>query len=141
MFYNSSHNYWLTSTMYFYNDCNHVMARPHKVLDKSIWLLWPFLYRKVYKKSGKSEKKDNEPTVVKKNLWEISFSFHRKFHIFSHDLLITTDYGRPEREKPSPHGRKFNPNPKFLGTAEAYFVCHIGSIFQISLIYAFIGCP
>ena len=25
--------------------------------------------------------------------------------------------------------------------AEAYFVCHIGPIFQISLIYAFIGCP
>ena len=32
------------------------------------------------------------------------------------------------------HGRKFNPNPKFLGTAEAYFVCHIGPIFQISLL-------
>ena len=30
---------------------------------------------------------------------------------------------------------KINPNPKFLGTAEAYFVCHIGPIFQISLIY------
>ena len=29
------------------------------------------------------------------------------------------------------HSRKFNPNPKFLGTAEAYFVCHIGPIFQI----------
>ena len=34
-----------------------------------------------------------------------------------------------------------HPNPKFLGTAAAYFVCHIGPIFQISLIYAFIGCP
>ena len=39
------------------------------------------------------------------------------------------------------HGRKFHPNPKFLGTVKAYFVCHIGLIFQISLIYAFIGCP
>ena len=28
-----------------------------------------------------------------------------------------------------------------LGTTKAYFVCHIGTIFQISLIYAFIGCP
>ena len=37
--------------------------------------------------------------------------------------------------------RKFNPNPKFLGTAEAYFVCHIGLIFHISFIYAFIWCP
>ena len=33
------------------------------------------------------------------------------------------------------------PNSEFLGTAESYFVCHIGSNFQISLIYAFIGCP
>jgi hypothetical protein len=52
-----------------------------------------------------------------------------------------TDYGRPERKKPLLHGRKFNPNPKFLGMAEAYFVCHIGPIFQISLIYASIGYP
>ena len=52
-----------------------------------------------------------------------------------------TDYGRPERKQPSLHGRKFNPNPKFSGTAEAYFVCHIGPIFQISLSQAFIGCP
>ena len=52
-----------------------------------------------------------------------------------------TNYGHPERKQPSLHGRKFNPNPKFLGTAKAYLVCHIGPIFQISLIYAFIGCP
>ena len=39
------------------------------------------------------------------------------------------------------YGRKFTPTTKFLGTTEAYFVCHIGPIFQISLIYAFIGCP
>ena len=52
-----------------------------------------------------------------------------------------TDYGRPERKQPSLHGRKFNPNPKFLGTEKAYFVCHIGPIFHISLSYAFIGCP
>ena len=50
-------------------------------------------------------------------------------------------YGCPERKLPSPLGRKFNPTPKFLGTAKAYFVCHTGPIFQISLIYAFIGCP
>ena len=35
---------------------------------------------------------------------------------------ICTDYGRPERKKPSLHGRKFTPTPKFLGMAEAYFV-------------------
>ena len=52
-----------------------------------------------------------------------------------------TDYRHPERKQPSMHGQKFNPNPKILGAAETYFVCHIGPIFQISLIYAFIGCP
>ena len=31
------------------------------------------------------------------------------------------------------------PTPKYLGTAEAYFFWHINPIFQISLIYAFIG--
>ena len=55
-------------------------------------------------------------------------------------IVAHTDYGLPERKYPSLHGRKFNPNPKFLGTSEAYFVCHIDPIFQISLIYAFIGC-
>ena len=56
-------------------------------------------------------------------------------------IVQITDYGRPERKQPSLHGRKFTPTPNFLGTAEAYFVCHIGPIFQISLIYAFIMCP
>ena len=56
-------------------------------------------------------------------------------------LMLTTDYGRPVRKSPSLHGRKSNLNPKFVGTTEAYFVSHIGPKFQISLIYAFIGCP
>ena len=56
-------------------------------------------------------------------------------------FILPTDYGHPERKWPSLHGRKFTPTPKFLGTAEPDFVCHIGLIFQISLIYAFIGCP
>ena len=57
------------------------------------------------------------------------------------EMDAPTDCGRPERKKPSLHGRKFTPTPKFLGTAKAYFVCQIGPVFQISLIYAFIGCP
>ena len=57
------------------------------------------------------------------------------------NIVWGIDYGHPERKQPSLHGQKFNPNPKFLGTAEAYFVCHIGPIFQICLVYAFIGCP
>ena len=43
------------------------------------------------------------------------------------------------RKSSSLYGQKSNPNPKFLGTAKAYFVGHIGPKFQISLIYAFIG--
>ena len=54
---------------------------------------------------------------------------------------LPIDYGRLERKSPSLNGRKATPTPKFLGMAEAYFVCHIGPIFQVSLIYAFIGCP
>ena len=46
-------------------------------------------------------------------------------------MIKGTDYGRPERKQPSLHGQKFNPNPKFLGAAEAYFVCRISPIFQI----------
>ena len=66
-------------------------------------------------------------------------SMHQSIPTFL--ILQTTDYGRPERRQPSLHSQKLNPNPKFLGTAEACFVCHIGPIFQISLIYDFIGCP
>ena len=54
---------------------------------------------------------------------------------------FSTDYKRPVRKSPSLHGQKSTPNPKFLGTTEAYFVCPIGSNFQIYLLYAFIGCP
>ena len=36
---------------------------------------------------------------------------------------------------------KIQSQSQILGTAKAYFVCHIGPIFQISLIYASIGCP
>ena len=56
-------------------------------------------------------------------------------------ILQTTNYGRPVRKSPLLHGRKSTPAPKFLGGAEAYFVCQIGPNFEISLIYAFIGCP
>ena len=65
---------------------------------------------------------------------------HTKKYIFV-TLLGSTDYGYLVRKLASLHGRKSNPNPKFLGTAEAYVICHIGPKFQISLIYAFIGCP
>ena len=56
-------------------------------------------------------------------------------------MVLNTDYGRPDRKQPSLHSRKFTPTSKFLGPAEAYFVCHIGPTFQISLIYNFIGRP
>jgi hypothetical protein len=54
-------------------------------------------------------------------------------------ILKITDYGCPVRKSPSLHEQKSSPTPKFLGTAQAYFVCHISPNFQISLIYAFIG--
>ena len=57
------------------------------------------------------------------------------------NIIFVTVCERPVRKSPSLHGQKSTPTPKFLGTAEAYFVCHIGQNFQISLNYAFIGCP
>ena len=56
-------------------------------------------------------------------------------------MLMITDCGCTVRKSPSLHGRKSNPTPKFIGTPEAYFVCHISPKFQDSLIYALIGCP
>ena len=52
-------------------------------------------------------------------------------------FFASTDYGRPVKKLPSLHGQKSNPNPKFIDTAEAYFVCPISSKSQISLSYAF----
>ena len=57
------------------------------------------------------------------------------------DMSRLTDYGRPVRKSLSLHGRKSTHTPKFSGTSEAYFVCHISPNFQISLTYVFIGCP
>ena len=51
--------------------------------------------------------------------------------ILNKTIILGTDYGRPVRKPPSLHGRKSTPTPKFLVTAEAYFVCHIGPNFQI----------
>ena len=53
--------------------------------------------------------------------------------------VLTTDYGRPVRKLPSLHGRKSNPNPNFIGKAEAYFVCRIGQNIQISLFIPSLG--
>jgi hypothetical protein len=64
--------------------------------------------------------------------------FYEKVVIFF--MIGPTDYGCPVRKWPSLQSQKSNPNPKFIGMAEAYFVCHIGIEFQISFIYAFIGC-
>ena len=47
----------------------------------------------------------------------------------------------PREEIAFTAGPKIQSQSQNLGTAEAYFVCHTSPIFQISLIYAFIGCP
>ena len=60
------------------------------------------------------------------------FIYVKRF--WNNSVALLTDYGRPVRKSPSLHGQKSNPNPKFIDTAKAYFVCHNGSKFQISLI-------
>ena len=68
-------------------------------------------------------------------------TFHKLVICMPTNTNKITDYGHPERKQPSLHVRKFTPTPKFLDTAKVHFVCQIGPIFQIYLIYAFIGCP
>ena len=61
---------------------------------------------------------------------------YSRVHISSDEVFSkilkkpSTDYGRPMRKSPSLHGQKSTPTPKFFGTAESYFVCHIGPNFQ-----------
>ena len=81
-----------------------------------------------------------------KKLWAVLYnsiisltSSNKKQNKLWKHMGINTDYGRPVRKLPSLHGRKSNPNPKFLGTTAAYFVCRIGPKFQISLIYAWVS--
>ena len=90
-------------------------------------------------KCCKFELNCESPTTALINFLLNTASALTKVYHFCRSKNLGTDYGRPERKKPSLHGRKFT--PKFLGTAKEYFVCHTGPIFQIFLIYVFIGCP
>ena len=63
------------------------------------------------------------------------------FDLFGHKYIVNHGLLTPRDEIVFTARRKFTLTPKCLGTAEPYFVCHISPIFQISLIYAFIGCP
>ena len=70
---------------------------------------------------------------------EFKVKNHKSYIIRTFLFCQSMDYDRPLKKLNSLHGRKSTPIPKFLGTSEAYFVCHIGPNFQISLIYASIG--
>ena len=57
----------------------------------------------------------------------------KKNRVYSEPLVISfiiqiMDYGCPVRKLSLLHGWKSTPSTKFLGTAEAYFVCHIGNL-------------
>ena len=56
-------------------------------------------------------------------------------------IVFTNQLQMPGEEIAFTEWPKIYSTPKFLGTAKAYFVCHIGPNFQISLIDACIGCP
>ena len=75
-----------------------------------------------------------------KNFFEpIVYVIGKTIHDFLHlSWIDCTDYERSVRKSPSLHSQKSTRNPKFLGMAEAYFVCRIGPNFQI---YDLIGCP
>ena len=96
---------------------------------------WPYVYGWFFEILADSSKfwrvEKNQPEFCRICQWSI----------ISRRLVKNTDYGRSVRKSPLLYGRKSTPTPKCLGTTEAYFVCHIGPNFQISLIYTFIGCP
>ena len=78
------------------------------------------------------------------NLAMSIFEFLTKFLVFWHPWVRIRSVCwkcNLKQIEAIPTSVKSTLTPKFLGTAEAYFVCHIGPNFQISLIYAFIGCP
>ena len=75
------------------------------------------------------------------NTFAILTCILRKKETDSRYINQVTDYGRPVRKSPSLDGRNSSLNPDFSGIAGAYVVCQIGPKFQISLSYAFIGCP
>ena len=78
--------------------------------------------------------------ISKINFWHIFREKVNKLKPWK-TLCVVKDNGHPVKKSPSLHGRKSNPNPKFIVTAKAYFVCHIDLNLQVSLIYAFIECP
>jgi hypothetical protein len=91
---------------------------------------------------------DAKSLIHRYTLGLVVYIVHSSITYYIHAIAIaeaamseTTDCGHPERKSISLNGRKSTPTTKFLGTVEAYLVCHIGPSFQISLIYAFIGCP
>jgi hypothetical protein len=88
-----------------------------------------------------NKESNNSQNVGLEDYNNISDEIFPYFTTPSLKIILGTDYGRPVRKLPLMNGRKSTPTPKFLGTAKAYFVCHIGPNFQIFLIYAFIGCP
>ena len=96
-----------------------------------------------------------EWTKIKTDIFWVQWSMHLYFdmqviqHVnnFQFIFFIST-WSFLTRTTDAQRGNKLHckaenslPLPKFLDTDKAYFVCHIGPIFQISLIYAFIGCP
>ena len=84
------------------------------------------------------EKLEKSGIDLKRFVYEIGVYIYK---LFLHRLAHRHGLRTPREEMAYTARPNFNPNPKFLGMAAAHFVCHIGPIFQISLIYAFIGCP
>ena len=74
-----------------------------------------------------------EPEVRWENMYNPGIEGFASTSFFS--PLPWTTYGEENG------GLKSTPTPKFLDMVKAYFLYHIGPNFQISLIYASIGCP
>ena len=92
---------------------------------------------------GSAQVNSGENTEINKQSHVKFWLNWMKYGAVSYSLRYRLDHGlrTPGEEIAFTAQPKIHSTPKFLGTVEAYFVCHIGPEFHVSLIYAFIGCP
>ena len=126
---------WVNPTIFHYETIIHTRARA-RLLFCRLQALIPKL--KAEPSEGlKIQRRGASKVIrcpVKKNLLLLGLPKSVK-------EFVPTNYRRLVRKLPSLHSQKYTPIPKLLGSTKAYFFCHIGPNFHISLIYAFIGCP
>ena len=93
---------------------NRSVAATTTLLLFSLLLCVPLTVPFCRQKCCKFELNCESPTTALINFLLNTASALTKVYHFCRSKNLGTDYGRPERKKPSLHGRKFTPNPKIF---------------------------